>query len=168
MIGDIYYIIDTDGDGVFTDETAVNPSSWDGSTKIGQFTADFDDCEMFTFAITTTSLPVTWSHFSASKVNEFVKLEWGTSTEINNSHFEVERSIDGLNWEVIGMKQGKGTYTGSSEYAFVDGSPVLGINYYRIKQVDYNGEYSHTVERDVIFTGENELLGSQIFPNPNE
>lgn len=166
VITDIFYMIDTDGDGVFTDETAINPSSWDGSTKIGRFTSDFNDCSMFTFGITTTSLPVTWSHFDVAKANEHVKLKWGTSVEINNSHFEVQKSVDGANWEVINTQQGKGTYEGSSEYSFMDKNPALGINYYRIRQEDYNGEESFSIQRDIVFIGENELVGSQIFPNP--
>lgn len=166
VIGDIFYIIDTDGDGVFTDETALNPTSWNGTTKIGQFTANFDDCEMFTFAITTTALPVTWSHFDVAKQGEHIALDWGTSLEINNSHFEVEKSLDGSQWEVIGSVVGKGNYTGASEYHFTDHSPALGINYYRIKQVDYNGEASHSIEKDITFIGQNDLVGSRIFPNP--
>ncbi|MGB0429989.1 MAG: T9SS type A sorting domain-containing protein [Bacteroidia bacterium] len=164
-IGDIYILVDTDHDGSFTDETGFNPDSWNPTTKIGQFERDFDDCEIFTFAITETELPVTWAGFNAYKVNNSVVLDWSTAMEINNSHFEIERSLDGVNWFSIGEISGQGDYSDITEYSFIDNEPVEGVNYYRIKQVDFDGKYSYTRIESVVFS-HNLLVSSMVYPNP--
>jgi hypothetical protein len=165
-INDIYVMVDTDRDGSFTDETAFNPDSWTASTKIGRFEYDYNDCQVFTFGVKTVALPVTWLSFTAQDGGNRVNLDWATASEINNSHFEVERSTNGLDWLQLGQLSGQGTTVGESHYAFSDITPLAGYNYYRIKQVDFDGNYSYSSVELVVFANGNLAL-SQIYPNPS-
>ncbi|MEM8582944.1 MAG: T9SS type A sorting domain-containing protein [Bacteroidota bacterium] len=92
-------------------------------------------------------------------------LTWITATETENSHFEIERSTDGQRWRQIGRVEGYGNSDVARNYQFEDVRPGSGINYYRLKQVDYDGafEYSHVVFADMKSGDDRDL---SIFPNP--
>ena len=94
-----------------------------------------------------TALPVTLVAFTAQKVDSGVRLQWRTTSEINNRGFYVERSPNGLNWNEIGFVDGNGTVSQTRHYALEDKSPVAGINYYRLRQTDFDGktEYSRII-----------------------
>ena len=66
-------------------------------------------------------------------------LTWKTLSELNNDRFEVQRSTDGENFETIHIVKGQGTTSMETEYVSVDTKPNIGMNYYRLKQVDHNG-----------------------------
>jgi hypothetical protein len=84
-------------------------------------------------------LPVSFVSFTAKKREDAtVMLQWTTSGEQQNNHFSVERSSNGIHYHSLGTVQPSGNSTGGT-YSFVDVSPVQGLNYYRIKQVDNNG-----------------------------
>lgn len=91
-----------------------------------------------------TPLPVEWLSFEASAQNGGTQLSWSTATETNNDYFEILRSIDGEHYETIGKTEANGTTSFEIRYEFFDDSPVEGINYYKIKQVDNDGKYSFT------------------------
>jgi hypothetical protein len=76
-----------------------------------------------------------------------VKLDWATASELHNDYFTVERSMDGLNWENIIQIAGAGTSTNRNDYSEVDTRPIEGLSYYRLKQTDFDGQftYSHAV-----------------------
>lgn len=86
-------------------------------------------------------LPVEIALFSVQKVEENVQLSWVTSTEVNNSHFEIQRSYNGVNYESIGSVAGKGNSSVDVEYEYIDTSFERNNEriYYRLKQVDYDG-----------------------------
>jgi hypothetical protein len=92
-------------------------------------------------------LPVTWTSFKAAAGAAGVTLTWTTATEVNNDRFEVERSTNGLDWQVIGKVQGHGTSNTPQQYYFYDASgtpahtPTL---YYRLKQADIKGFYEYS------------------------
>lgn len=88
-------------------------------------------------------LPITWSHFEIYQddVNE-ISLEWGTETELDNAFFEIQKSKDGLAFETIGRVEGAGTSINPIFYDYLDKVPFEGINYYRLKQVDRDGDFS--------------------------
>jgi hypothetical protein len=112
-----------------------------------------------------TILPVNYRQFSALKVDNFTLLEWETVSEINNDFFDVERSADGRVFEKIGKVKGNGTTTETQNYEFIDREPFPGLNYYRLKQVDYNGDYEYSKVETVDFrTGTEGDVA--IFPNP--
>ena len=113
----------------------------------------------------TSVLPVELLYFTGRAKDSEVTLQWATATELDNSHFEVERSADGREYEFIGKVQGAGTHQGLLEYDFTDDQPHLGLNYYRLRQVDFDGafEYSNVVAIEV----EGKAGGGiSVFPNP--
>lgn len=96
-------------------------------------------------AITCVStLPVEFVSFSGEWVNGDVLLHWSTATESNNDHFIVERSSDGEHFMAIGEVDGNGNTSFMSYYSFLDEYPLDITAYYRIKQVDVNGDYDYS------------------------
>ncbi len=95
----------------------------------------------------TITLPVTWLGVEAEYVNQSVKIRWRTSSEINNDYFIIERSKDGIRYQYIERVKGAGNSTTIHEYSCIDEKPLNGINYYRIKQTNFDGtgEYSGTI-----------------------
>lgn len=100
----------------------------------------------------TTPLPIVWGDFWLQLVQQTVKLQWQTLTEINTAHFEVERSLDGLIFESIGRLKATGYSAVPRNYHFVDHSPPSGIIYYRLRQVDVDGafEYSDLLSAEIM------------------
>lgn len=89
-------------------------------------------------------MPVELDKWTATNLKESVLLEWTTASEENNDYFAIERSIDGVTWKVLGNVGGAGTTSATHYYSFEDTKPVSGISYYRLKQVDFNGEYTYS------------------------
>jgi hypothetical protein len=87
---------------------------------------------------------VSISLWEATNLDNSVLLEWSTASEENNDYFTIERSFNGVSWVAIGKVNGAGTTTVENFYSFEDKKPVEGISYYRLKQTDYNGEYSYS------------------------
>lgn len=85
-------------------------------------------------------LPIELISFEGNYEGSFNSLRWITATELNNDYFIVERSEDGLNWTEIGKISGSGTSHGKKMYSFKDFGFRNTLNYYRLSQVDYNGE----------------------------
>ncbi|MEO6284785.1 MAG: C25 family cysteine peptidase [Dyadobacter sp.] len=86
---------------------------------------------------TEGGLPVDLITFSAIAVGaNKVDVTWKTASEIDNSHFIVERSYNAKNFEEIGRVEGKGDKSTESVYTFIDSKPLSGTSYYRLKQVD--------------------------------
>lgn len=116
---------------------------------------------------TANPLPVTLSTFTAVKDQEKVKLNWETQTEINSSHFELERSADGVKFDKLGTIAAKGLGSPISKYDFDDVLPLSGNNFYRLKQIDQNGSFKYSDIIRVYFAG-NAAGSFQVFPNPAE
>jgi hypothetical protein len=112
----------------------------------------------------TIMLPVEFLYVEGEVHDKANVIKWATASETSNDYFEVQRSTDGLHFETIGELQGEGTTLEEQHYFFEDDHPPIGVAYYKIKQVDFNGEfdYSNTIalEREVNF----EL--ASVFPNP--
>lgn len=89
--------------------------------------------------IVTSPLPIELMGWSCNTVAEGIQLNWSTATENNNDYFEIERTQDGTHWETITHVSGAGTSTTYHEYSFLDRTPLPGTNYYRLKQVDFDG-----------------------------
>lgn len=88
-------------------------------------------------------LPVKLLNFTAQKQNNTTLLQWQTANEINNSYFNIERSTDSKTFSSIGTKQGLNT-AATNNYSFTDNTPLKGINYYRLKQVDKDGKFTYS------------------------
>ncbi|HZW38114.1 MAG TPA: T9SS type A sorting domain-containing protein [Ignavibacteriaceae bacterium] len=109
-------------------------------------------------------LPVELISFGASVQGNVVSLSWSTSTEINNSGFEVEKKVNGT-WSKIGFVKGNGTTTQMHDYSFVDNN-VSGLVSYRLRQVDLDGSYTYTKEVEVNASVPEKFELSQNYPNP--
>lgn len=88
--------------------------------------------------------------FTAKRVNQSVDLTWSTKNERNMSHFELERSVDGLNFETIAQASIQ-TKNQTNYYAWKDAVPYLGRNYYRLKMVEITGQATYSEVRVVSF-----------------
>lgn len=99
------------------------------------------------------SLPVEMLEFNGHKASEGVFLHWKTLTEIDNDYFIVEHSTDLREWIEIGQVEGHGTTFDMQNYSFTDYFPHSGHNYYRLRQVDFNGMFKVTNIVNVDYTG---------------
>ncbi|HSQ43515.1 MAG TPA: T9SS type A sorting domain-containing protein [Ginsengibacter sp.] len=97
-------------------------------------------------------LPVSFLGVDARQKGSGVNIEWSTSQEINSSSFDVEKSADGnSNWELVASVNAAGNSSVVSNYSVYDAKPLNGVNFYRVKQVDKDGnfKYSKTVRVNI-------------------
>ncbi len=109
-------------------------------------------------------LPVKLNSFNVTRKNNTAVLQWSTATEQNNKGFSIERSSDGTNWKQINFVAGAGNSSSIRTYTVTDLIPAVGINYYRIKQVDINGYSVYSSTQLLSF--DKGLLKLALFPNP--
>ncbi len=113
----------------------------------------------------SSTLPVELLFFEVeyNKLTEFVDLNWETASETNNSHFVIERSDNGHDFYPVGRVDGAGYSNQVLDYIFTDKRPLPGISYYRLKQIDFDNNYSYSEIQSVkiLKTGDVE-----VFPNP--
>lgn len=118
-----------------------------------------DEAVILTYSLTSgdamcTPLPVTLSSFQIKGINKLSLLTFSTASETNNDHFTIERSVDGRSFDAIGEIKGAGNSNEEKRYEFTDENPLAGINYYRIKQTDYDGQYSYSEIKSVRHKGD--------------
>jgi hypothetical protein len=111
-------------------------------------------------------IPVELTSFAANVNNGVVELNWETATEVNNQGFEVERRTEATEYRTIGYVAGAGTVTEPRSYSYTDITAENGINFYRLKQVDFNGTYSFSNEVEVDVTAPLTFNLEQNYPNP--
>ena len=118
---------------------------------------------LFDTARIISTLPLDWVTFTGRKVSEKVALDWTTENESNTSHFLIERSKNGIDFTSIGRTSALGGL--QNTYRFDDGQPQKGLNYYRLKQFDRNGQFKYSIIVKIFFgdAGMNEL---KLFPQP--
>ena len=109
-------------------------------------------------------LPVELTDFQVKKDGENSFIYWETSSEFNNNGFEIQKSQDGLRWQKLYWVEGQGTTNTPQYYSFIDTEPYQGLNYYRLRQIDFDGSESLSTIRVVNF--EAKLEKAFIFPNP--
>jgi hypothetical protein len=100
------------------------------------------------FAIT---LPIELTNFQAKANQKSALLTWTTASEKDNALFNIEQSTNGTDFQTIGEVKGQGTTAASTHYSFEHATPSVGVNYYRLKQVDINGEATYSAVRTVVF-----------------
>ena len=108
-------------------------------------------------------LPIELSDFDVVVQNDEVHLSWTTQSELDNDFFVVERSRDGFNWMQIGQVNGSGTSSTAHYYNFIDVTPTLGNNYYRLLQQDTDGKSAYSWIRSA-FVGTTATIA--VYPNP--
>ncbi len=147
------------GGGSTTFDITYTPSSAGPKTAVVNIASNDGDEATYTYEIGIFStLPVTFKSFTAKKEGMQSRLFWTTSTEMNNLGFEIQRSTNGLNWSVIGFVAGAGNSDIERSYSFKDASPVKGVNYYRLKQVDSDSKLKYTDIRTLTFASDKTLV----------
>ncbi len=112
-------------------------------------------------------IPVELTSFTGN-VNTLgqVVLNWETATEVNNQGFEIERKTETSEFRTVGFVEGYGTTSEPRSYSFIDKTADNGINYYRLKQVDFNGTYTYSEVVEIDVTGPLTFDLAQNYPNP--
>ena len=141
-------------------QTAGATSSTATSLTYTGYTGTFSP---FAIANVNASLPVTWLSFTVQKQNDNALLTWATATENNNRDFVVEHRIKSKNWETVAVIGGAGNSITEKKYEYLHTDPADGINYYRIRQRDYDGKSSFSSVQTLQFEHANAL---SIYPNP--
>jgi len=114
--------------------------------------------------ITQAVLPVELSSFSATTEKDKVILNWQTAQEINNDYFQIERkTANNQSWQVIGKESGAGNSDTNIRYDFTDEKPASGINFYRLKQIDFDGQFEYSA---MVSVEMRDIVSIDIFPNP--
>ncbi len=103
-------------------------------------------------------LPVELLHFTAQPSKAHVSLNWATASELNNDYFDVERSTDGRSFQKIERVKGAGTTDVTLHYSYKDVKPQRGQNYYRLKQVDFDGAFEYTNIITADFKGSDQVV----------
>lgn len=152
----------------------LNRSNGNGSSEFDsperatlRFRTDSPDHDTVYISLQTeTPLPVELASFTASVNKKDVLLNWKTVSEQNNSGFDIERK-DNNEWKKVGFVQGAGTINSEKEYSYTDRNLNTGKYKYRLKQIDYNGEFKyHELNNEVTVGVPDKYFLSQNYPNP--
>ncbi len=111
-------------------------------------------------------LPIQLTTFTAIQNDAEILIQWTTESELNNKFFSVEKSLDGSHFETIAVVNGKGNSTSALNYEVADRVPFSGLNYYRLKQTDYNGSFQYSNIVSCLATGISMMRVLGVNPNP--
>ncbi|MBX2845120.1 MAG: T9SS type A sorting domain-containing protein, partial [Saprospiraceae bacterium] len=125
------------------------------TTNIGE--CDYTDNLSNVQAVNCDLLPVELTNFSVDLENGRAVLAWETASELNNDFFEVQRSKEGSQFQVIGRVEGNGTTDQASSYSFIDPLLNQGDNYYRLRQVDFDGSQEYSTIEYVFLPSQEEV-----------
>jgi hypothetical protein len=148
--------------GIFQGTVDFDP----GATLLKLESLGLGDVFIVKMGQTITTLPMALLTFEAGVQQNLVVLNWKTATEQDNDYFIVERSTDGTEWEEIVQMDGAGTTNQQRAYTAADEYPLPGIQYYRLKQVDWNGDALYSDIESVNFAAQTADEIS-IYPNPS-
>ncbi len=180
------YTVNTNASGVSPDVTVINGDNGDvikatatlqipggitysGFTGVKQLLVlGRTTTGLRTAQITYGALPVELSSFTASINNRDVVLNWNTSAETNNAGFEVERKLSGTEaWQELAFVSGNGFTNTVRNYSYTDRNLSEGTYNYRLKQVDYNGNFEYfNLNSEIEIGTPNSYNISQNYPNP--
>lgn len=169
--------------GTISNESYVRLSKYDGSNwtnylytttlNTSSKTVSVSGLTSFsTFALTdyNSPLPVSLLSLTSNVIGNSVKLLWSTSSETNNSGFEIQRAdIKDQNYDFkkVGFVSGKGTITTLTNYSFEDRNLQIGKYKYRLKQIDFNGNFDYyNLNNEVDISNPSKFMLSQNYPNP--
>lgn len=150
------------GAGALTGTTA-------SGTLFTSIIPDFTTSTIMNFTFSSVSgvnpLPVELLSFTGSPVMNGNQLDWTTATETNNDYFNLERSNNGIEFTPIATIDGNGNSNSINNYKFLDSNPYEGVNYYRLKQTDYNGDYFYS---NIISIENTNTATVLVYPNPSK
>jgi Secretion system C-terminal sorting domain len=116
-----------------------------------------------TITVSGIVTPLRFLSFTGEKINRTTALQWTTDNEVNTSHFEIERSKNGVSFNSIGRVNSVNS-SGVHRYSFTDIAPVEGINFYRLKQVDRDRRISYTTIIKILHNSFGQVIS--LHPNP--
>ena len=173
VLADLRLLVDTDGDfsdaAIYSVADGITFSNTGGNITVGGIAnaqIPLNTIRYITLgSINSTMLfPVELVNFNAKAVdNRRVELNWQTHSETNNAYFTIERSQDAIHWEEVTTVDGAGTSTILLSYYTTDPNPYVGNSYYRLKQTDYDGQYTYS---DIKSVRIDKLAEMVIYPNP--
>jgi len=162
-------------DGINVGET-MNFRIWNASNNIEYFanvsfsfgpsTYQVDGISVVDSLYATDVVPVELASFGAEIKDNVILLKWTTISESDNYGFSIERKIKSSEWKEIGFVPGYGTSNSEHNYTFMDRSPGKDISYYRIKQIDSDGQYMYYKPIQVEMTAPSAFRLFQNYPNP--
>lgn len=110
-------------------------------------------------------LPISLADFEAHRADDnSVAVNWVTTSETNNDYFSIERSSDGVNFSGISTISGNGSSSNFNSYNYNDDQPLASVSYYRLMQVDQDGQFSYS--ETVAVDGIEDSFGFDLWPNP--
>lgn len=154
--------------GLYVNGTTTNSGGGSNTTsnQAGKSTLQSTNPSFFSWVQTSSpaTLPIQLLYFTAKKENTNIILQWATASELNFDRFEIEHSLNGLNFTTLSKTQGAGHTTSEiHEYDYIHPSFAQGINYYRLKSVDLDGQFEYS---DIIAIEADAQLAVSTFPNP--
>ncbi|MFK7775666.1 MAG: T9SS type A sorting domain-containing protein [Saprospiraceae bacterium] len=167
----VTYVLEVDPNNCATaPATESNQSTVYGTDPCSRVANDLSDASLYTadnpttFEVQSSVLPIELSGFNVEVANCMVILKWVTASELNNKYFEIQHSLDGVEFRNIGQVEGNGTSSNLNFYSFPHEDKSIGINYYRLKQVDLDGTFTYSS----IVSTSNKCADHplKIYPNP--
>ena len=158
-------------------DIAVDGSGNAYATGYFQETVDFDPGvgtanltsaginDIFISKLSESVLPLKLLAFTGYNTERGNLLTWVTAAEPQNKGFDIERSTDGIRFEKIGFVPVAGATNNTQSYSFTDKTPIVGVSYYRLKQIDLGGQFEYSKVISIRQEGKN---GISVFPNPGK
>lgn len=143
----------------------IMPASVVWNNTLSSWIVSFDVTSTGGFFVSTinSALPVTLKYFSGYTTNNASTLEWASVSEKNSSHFEIERSTNAINFQMIGKVSAAGDSKSVRQYTYQDYTMADGIYYYRLKQVDLDGSFEYSRIISLKVTAATTI---KVYPNP--
>lgn len=143
--------------------SGVGHNSWSRAYNLGNTYHDPNLYEWFLQQTRSTesTLPIELVNFYSETINDRILFSWVTASETNNDYFTLEKSKDGLSWSAFKKITGSGNSNKTLYYEAYDSGPFSGTTYYRLKQTDYDGQFSFSEVISVV-----SIDKFDAYPNP--
>jgi hypothetical protein len=142
-----------------------NATASDGRIKTSSPQSDFSPFNLGSGSA-NNALPIDLLSFHTICSHDVVDVDFSVVSQVNNDYFLVERSVDAMEWEVIGQIEGAGNSNTQMDYTFVDANPLSNLSYYRLTQVDYDGNSKTFYPVSTTCSGSEGGLPIDVYPNP--
>jgi len=163
----VKYTITIPADAPENTEYSFPNTSWIAVIDpFGTPTYEFGHEDFLNPSMIVGATPVELTSFTAIRIKEGVTLLWETATEVNNYGFDIERSVDGRNWNKLWFVEGHGNSNSPKSYSFIDNELISRKIEYRLKQIDTDGSFEYSDVVEVLVDGQTEFKLVQNFPNP--
>ncbi|MBT5403974.1 MAG: T9SS type A sorting domain-containing protein, partial [Crocinitomicaceae bacterium] len=128
-----------------TSGTAVFYGAWTGARTVsGASVSDGDFFASWTLSLNSLLLPIELIDFNVECIDNHKVIKWSTKSEVNNDHFVIQMSHDGIEFENVAVVAGAGNSTMQNDYEYIDFAHFENITYYRLVQIDFDGSESYS------------------------